>query len=305
MSLYKRHRPEKFEDVEGNEKIIRSISAMLDRDDDKIPQAICIHGLTGCGKTTLARIVAYELGAHDVGIVERNMADESKRDDAREIGSEAERRPLKGKWKVFILDEAHELSTGAKSTMLKILEEAPKHVVFILCTNKINKLPKELRDRCQTFEVMPLTNDQMLNVLDRVVELEEAKVPDKVLEAIVDRAQGCARKAIQDLEQVIDLKPEEMEAHLGNPDQTSSEAIDLCRVLANKSSRWAEVRDILVTLEAQPENLRLAVLGYCNAIVMKQSKLDPAYVAIMESFKEPFFHDGKFQLTLACARVMK
>jgi DNA polymerase-3 subunit gamma/tau len=297
MSLYNKHRPNSFAELKGDYSYIQEL---ISRDDH--PHAFLFQGLQGSGKTTTARIIAKELGADDMDIVEKNSADFNGVDDIRALIPTMYVSPF-GKSRVFILDECHKLSTEAQHALLKPLEEPPKNVYFILCTTETTKILKTIKDRCTIIQFGGLTEDDLFDIVNDVAKKESFKLSRDVKEAIASAADGSARRALVLLEQVAHLDEGEQLRALRSGTTEDASVIDLCRALFSRST-WGDIKDMLGKLKEQkedPEKLRRAILGYGQAILLK--KYDDIVLRVMSLFLEPVYDSGFPGLVVACARA--
>jgi len=149
MSLYRKYRPKNFKEVIGEDHIIKVLSGAIKL--GNISHAYLFSGSRGTGKTSVARIFAQEIGTTADDLYEMDAASTNSVDDIREINEAVHTLPFKSKYKVYIIDEAHMLSKSAWNAFLKTLEEPPVHVVFILATTELEKVPETVISRCQTF----------------------------------------------------------------------------------------------------------------------------------------------------------
>ena len=157
--LYKRFRPKSLDAVVGNGGTVAALQKFLKK--GNLPHTILFKGPSGCGKTTLARILAKELGCGVLDLREYNSADFRGIDTIRDISRIMTNAPAAGNCRVFILDEAHQLSKDAQNAALKILEDTPKHVYFFICTTDPQKLIATIRSRCTEMPVDLLKLDEM------------------------------------------------------------------------------------------------------------------------------------------------
>jgi DNA polymerase-3 subunit gamma/tau len=301
MSLYQKHRPTSLRGVVGNDKIVSALQSMLE-DKESFPHAILLHGPTGCGKTTLARIIATELGGEN-DLHELDSAQFRGIDTAREIRQKSQYAPLRGGVRVYIMDEVHKLTNDAQNGMLKVLEDAPSHVYFILCTTDPNKLLSTVRGRCSMFQVNTLTDEEMTKLIRRIIKREEKNFTKETVAKIVEAGAGHPRNTINILEQLLNVEPDERESMIQKIAEEQDEIIALARALV-KRKNWTEVNKILKSLKVQnqdAEAIRRVIIGYASTILL--NKDDVTCGLILEEFIEPFYDSGFPQLVYACYSV--
>lgn len=300
MNLHLKYRPCSFDEMYGNQGIVESLQNVIHKEDR--PHSYLFHGDTGCGKTTLGRIIANELGCKGSDLREVDSADFRGIDTIREIRKQSQYRPLEGPCKVWILDECHKMSNDAQNALLKALEDTPKHVYYILCTTDPEKLIKTIRGRCSQYQVSALTEKDMKKLLRHVVTREGEKVSKEVHEQIIQDSQGRPREALQILAQVLCVESEKRMEVAKRTAERQSQTIELCRALL-QGSGWKKTANILNGLKQEdPESIRRAVLGYCNAVLLKEENHQAA--AIMEEMIQPFYNTGFPGLTFACYSII-
>ncbi|NCC58877.1 MAG: AAA family ATPase [Synergistales bacterium] len=300
MSLYHKYRPSELEALIGNEGVVKAVAADLAKNDP--PHAFLFHGPTGCGKTTLGRIVANMLGSSGGDFREVDSADFRGIDTIRELRKQSAFKPLEGTCKVWLIDECHKLTNDAQNALLKALEDAPSHVYYILATTDPQKLLPTIRGRCSQYQVRQLTETEMMKLLRSVVKAEGEKLEKVVYEQIIQDSQGHPRNALQILDQVLGVEAELRLEVAAKSAETQSQAIELCRALMGNSG-WKKVASILSGLQDQdPEGIRRLVLGYCNSVLLKGDNMKAGL--IMENFIEPFYNSGWPGLTFACYSII-
>ncbi len=301
-TLYLKYRPNSFDEIVGNKDVVEVLKGQLEGK-QPMPKSMLFHGPTGCGKTTLGRIVANELGAKGSDLREIDSADFRGIDTIREIRKQSTYMPLESPCRVWILDEVHKLTNDAQNAMLKALEDTPSHIYYILCTTDPQKLLPTIRGRCAQYQVRPLSDREMKILLRRVVKAEKESLSKEIYEQIIQDCMGHPRNALQVLAQVLSVDKGKRLAVAKRAAETQSKTIELCRALVKRAS-WKEVARILKGLKDEdPEGVRRAVLGYCQAILLGD-RPDMIAASIMEEFIEPFYNTGFPGLTFACYSII-
>ena len=264
-ALYRKYRPQIFEDVVGQEHIERTIKNAIAQ--DKVSHAYLFTGPRGTGKTTTARLLAKALlcekgptaepdgtcedcemiaaGEHP-DVYELDAASRTGVENVREeIIGRVQFAPTRGRYKVYIIDEVHMLSTAAFNALLKTLEEPPSHVVFILATTDPQKVPETIHSRCQRFDFRRISTEAMVSRLGAICTAENVEFEGEALELIAHRAEGGMRNALTSLEQLIAfgdgaVTMEVAERMLGAVDST--DLVDIVRTIGARDAaacfRW-------------------------------------------------------------------
>ena len=220
-ALYRKYRPQTFDEVVGQEAVVRTLRNAITA--GSVRQAYLFAGPRGTGKTSMARILAKSLNCQhgptvtpdgtchacvaiaagtSLDVIEMDAASQRGIDDIREIRDRVVLQPVEGKHKVYILDEAHQLTDAAWNALLKLIEEPPPHLVFIFCTTDLSKVLPTVRSRCQTFVFQRPRLQDILTVLTRVTEGEKIDAPQQALSLVARSSRGSFRDATSTLDQL-------------------------------------------------------------------------------------------------------
>jgi len=301
--LARKWRPRKFEEMVGQEHVLRALSNALDS--GRIHHAFLFTGTRGVGKTTLARIFAKSLNCEtgisstpcgecstcqeiDAGrfidLIEVDAASRTKVEDTRELLDNVQYAPTRGRYKVYLVDEVHMLSNHSFNALLKTLEEPPEHVKFLLATTDPQKLPVTILSRCLQFNLRRLHPDMISEYLDKLLGLEKIEFEQTALQHLAQAADGSMRDALSLLDQSIaygsgTVQEADVKAMLGTIEQTH-----LYRILAALATRDSEglyqvITDLKSTAPDYSDVLAslLSVLHYVALI----QKIPSAYDASM------------------------
>ena len=302
MALYQEYRPVTLKELKGNDDTIATLSKMLE-DVEKAPHVYMLNGPTGCGKTTIGRIIANELGSIGTDFREINSADFRGIDMVRDIVEKSQYLPIEGRCIVWLIDEVHQLTSAAQEAFLKILEDTPDHVYFILCTTDPQKLKATLKGRCSVFQMKPLTNNQMFGLLRTVAWAKGEKLEKVVLDTIVELAEGLPRNALQVLEQVLATSEENRLEVATNFEAKKDEVFKLYLALISHKG-WKEVMTLLTSLKGEdPEGIRRLMLACASNALLKKDDMRAG--AILEAFEAPMYDILWPGVVLACYRIVK
>ena len=271
VALYRKYRPENFEEVIGQEHIVKVLKNAIAG--GSVAHAYLLTGSRGTGKTTVARIIARELGTSNNDIYEMDAASNRGIDNIRELREGVSTLPFESKYKVYIIDEVHMLTKESFNSLLKTLEEPPAHVVFILATTDLDKVPDTIVSRCQTFEFKKPTVATLREVVLETSKKEGAKLDQGAAELVALLGDGSFRDTLSILQKVIsysvdkNISRREIESVTGTP---STETVNnLLRALTERDidSALQEVKkvagsggDMKVFLKLLIHHLRLTLL---------------------------------------------
>lgn len=297
-SLHTKYRPETFDDVLGQASLVRSLKRVVK---DARARTFLFTGPSGTGKTTVARILANEFGGinrSSVNLEEVDGASKSGADDARDLVTRTLYRAIGGSpTKFIIVDEAHRLSAAAWAVLLKPIEEPPVHVYWAFCTTEAAKMPKAIITRCLRYDLKPVKEELILDLLVRVVDEEKFEISDDIIEAVAEGAGGSPRQALVNLEAVLAAGSMAEAQALMRATGQSKELIDLARwLVAGKGHNWAEATKYVKGLEGQEaESCRIVLNNYFAAVLLntKSDKVAINLLALLECFKTPYYSADK------------
>jgi DNA polymerase-3 subunit gamma/tau len=327
QALYRKWRPREWDEVIGQQHILQTLTNAVRA--DRVGHAYLFAGPRGTGKTTVARIIAKAVNCLEedlakrpcnecehckavnenrfLDLIEIDAASNTSVDDVRDLRDKINFAPSQGKYKIYIIDEVHMLSTAAFNALLKTLEEPPPHAIFVLATTEIHKIPATVLSRCQRHEFRRVPVDAIIGHLKRIAEQEKIKVDDEALSVIARQATGSVRDAISLLDQLA----------------STGEAIDLAltqRVLGTATSQTvldliASVRDRQPALAmdaihqaldsgADPRSLARQVVDYLRGLLLIQMGNDDQVEVTKEIKSTMAEHAGAFS-TNNVLRMMK
>ena len=285
MELYNKYRPQKLEEILGNDSIIDSIKGAIEHGE----HVFLLTGMGGCGKTTTARAFAKDfLGCDELSIHELNSSDNRGIDTVREIMEETRFAPLGNAKTVYILDEMHQQTSAAQNALLKILEECPEWCYFFLCTTDPQKIVQPLITRCPPIKLKGLDENTMFSLLRRIAHKEGVQIDLEILKQIAAESGGSSRFAIKALAKVLYLENDDKRREYireNGISEASEDAIELCRALI-KHEGWEKYVECMEKIKddvsSNPEGVRRLVMSYATSVLKKG--MNPIAVAMLQAF---------------------
>ncbi len=299
LSLYRKYRPATFAEVVGQEHVTRTLANAIAA--GKVSHAYLFAGSRGTGKTSTAKLLAKALNCAEgstvepcgkcesctgisagtsLDVIEMDAASNRGIDDIRDIRDKVAFSPVGGPAKVYILDEAHMLTKEASNAFLKVLEEPPAHVIFVLCTTEAHKVIPTIRSRCQKFEFRRPSADMVLKVLERIAAAEGIAIDEAGLTAIARNSAGAFRDAIGTLDQLAsycdgEISQADVLSLLGvTPSDLLFEAVD---IVSEEDVRGALLFiDHLAGQGRDPEQFAAELIGHLRHIFLLQQLDDDA-----------------------------
>ncbi len=297
-ALYRTYRPASFEEIAGQEHITRTFKNALRN--NKIAHAYLFSGPRGTGKTSIAKIIAKAVNCEKApvenpcnecdicrgidsnminDVIEIDAASNNGVDEIREIRDKVKYLPGIGKYKVYIIDEVHMLSTGAFNALLKTLEEPPKHVIFILATTEPHKIPATIHSRCQRFDFRGVSVPEMIIRLNTIITEESISISKEAIKVIAESAEGGMRDAISLLDQVVsytDKKVSVDDVHAIKGTVSNEKLLNIGEAIyLNNSVEAINLLDELVLLGKEaPRLVENLIKFYRDLLIFKNTQVE-------------------------------
>lgn len=316
LVLYRKYRPQSFAEITGQEHVVKTLTNAILR--GQISHAYLFSGSRGSGKTTIARLFAKSINCHDkkegsaepcnkcpscletiagrsMDLIEIDAASHRGIDEIRELRDGIKFSPTKEKYKIFILDEAHQLSKDAVNALLKTLEEPPSHAIFILATTEIHKMIPTIISRCQRFDFRKLTLAEIISRLEYVLRQENIKVDKSALELIALNSGGSIRDAESLLDQVLtftgtikkegEIKAEDIESLLGIANtKTISSFIDY--LIAKDAEKAIEFLNSIFERGYDLQEFAKSLIRYLRQVLLLKINPEPMNPMVIGLTKE-------------------
>ncbi len=289
--LARRYRSKNFDELIGQEAIATTLKNAIKS--DRVAHAYLFTGTRGVGKTSCARILAKALNCEkgptpepccecpicidiargeDVDVIEIDGASNTSVDDIRQLRSNAIYHPARARFKIYIIDEVHMISTSAFNALLKTLEEPPEHVKFIFATTEPNKVPITIQSRCQRFDFRPIPKSEIAEHIKKILKEEKIKAEDSVVERIARLANGSMRDALSLLDQLLSTGEKKLTAKIADrflpvpPVEQYSALIDA--LIASDAACAIKVADDILSSGVSPGDFCFALSEYMRDLMI-------------------------------------
>jgi len=305
LALVNRYRPKTFDEVVGHRNVVASIKRVLEQ---RSSRTFLFTGISGGGKTTLARIIAAEVGCDPANLMEVDAATHSGADDVRQITERVNFRGMTGSsTRVVIMDECHVLSKTAVQALLKATEEPPPHVWWFLLTTEADKVPETIRNRATRYDLQPVEIEDIYGLVQRVAAAEKMETPEEVLAIVARKSQGSPRRALSGLAACASAGTKaEALSILQEVDTDDGDVRKLCQLLL-KGASWDRVIDVVKGMkDKNPESIRIVVCAYFSAVAMgaHSAKTERA-LEVLSAFERPYPQQSQMApLLLSLARLI-
>jgi len=302
QSLITKYRPITFDECVGNKEIIQKLAASIKSKSHS--HSYLFTGVSGIGKTTLARVIANEV---DASIMEMDAASNNGVEDTRRLVDTVGFKPVTGKNKLLvIIDECHALSKNAWQPLLKTVEEPPDYLYFALCTTESEKVPPTIKTRCYPVALKPINPIEIADLLETVAELEGWVVENNVFQAIVQGADGSARRALSILQAGHScVSKEELGKVIEGIDVDDKPAIKLAKALLKGVKHWKAISQYLAELDGQEEEAIFTMSRYFAAVIVKSEEEQAQHIyRMLRSFTETDTWDHRVHFYTAIGKIL-
>lgn len=304
LCLYRKHRPTLFKHLIGQTEAATTLARMVQN--KKVNQAMIFTGSSGTGKTSAARILRDKLDCKSTDYQEINAAESRGIDTVRDIASQCKTSAGFGSCKIYVWDEGHALTKDAQSALLKILEDTPPNVYFIIATTEPLKLLTTIHTRCLEIKFKAIKLLDLRALVEDVIKKEGKSISIKVSSRIAEVAEGSARKALVDLEKVIDVEDEKKQLELLVDEDSKRQAIEIARILIEgQKVKWLEVASIIKEVDADPDSIRRLILAYATTVLLGAGDKASQADNVIQAFSDSFWQTGKAGLVSAAYGVVR
>jgi len=305
QEFWLKHRPTRLSEVVGQAAAVKKLRGYIEHG---VPHFLLLTGPSGVGKTTLARILRIALKCDGGDFRELNAADNRGIDTIRAIRKTVGLAPMndRSKSRVWLIDEAHQLTSEAQGSFLKMLEEPPDHAYFILATTDPQRLKRTIITRASVVELRTLTLAELKQLVVRVIDEEGMDVSKKVQTKLCELSDGSPRQALVFLYALVGIGDEEDQLDVLQSVDPSRDVKEISKAMLYGTS-WVEFVAILKgidDLDSKAETIRWMVLGYMSAIALNDKKNAKRACQIIDIFSDNFFDTKKAGLIRCCYEVL-
>jgi DNA polymerase-3 subunit gamma/tau len=295
MSLITDYRPKRLEDVVGQNTVIKAIKSALGR--KSVPKAWLFTGNSGCGKTTISRILAKHFAGDQYGpsnIVEIDAATNTGIDEIRQVTTNSHHKAIgSSPVKSIIVDEIHRLSGNAFDALLKEIEHPPQHVFWLFCSTNASKIPETIKTRCIKFTLKPVDETEIFDLLVKISEKEKLGTGADVLEAIAENSSGSPRQALSNLELCAHCTSANTAKELMRSALQMKGPVDLVKLLIRRDvkPKWTDITKCISSMEnVEAETVRIVIVNYLSAVLMntKNESEVQRLLSILDNFSTPY-----------------
>lgn len=274
---------------------------------DNLPHALSFIGPSGCGKTTITRILANKLGCSPLAYKEHDAGLKGGVETIRRIKDNLNAVPSEGLVKVYVIDEAHELTRAAQEALLKSSEECPEHAYLFLCTTDPRALIHTVQTRFTPIQINPISPDDLVDLTKDIAKKEGKKLDQEVATRIADVSDGSARQALNILGKVLNIKDKGRQLDLIQKSGVKRNSWQLVQLLmgwgqSKTKVTWQQIKEIVQGLEGQEEaeKIRRTILSCLAKVCLSGGKPAKRAAAMFEAFRDDYYTTGFAGLVFSC-----
>lgn len=306
MTLDLKYRPQEFRAVIGQDHLVKAMETQIDVNSPDVLRTFLITGPSGCGKTTLARIIARKFESNLDNIVEHNGGVHGGVDDIEKIVEECQYFPHIGKYRIYIIDEAHSLTKQAFQALLKTLEEPPSHVIFILCTTEVEKIPEAIRTRTPPWVVKRVASPILSLYGKMISDAENFGLTKEIIDEVAENSEGSVRTFLNNLAKcrVCTTVEDARNTLLGIKFDEKDPLIKIARLILSRCNVWSQYAPLIKQVPDWSGS-REVLMAYIGAATFYNYDLYTAKLleALSQMPQYPTNKEGPAQIKLLIMRV--